>query len=293
MSYMLDEKIESTFPDVCVNKVLAAKAGLSSRALPAFVTDWLVSRYRTKEGIDSESIAKFVARHLPDKQQKESLLYELRNGNKLKILDSYSVSVHPVTGELVLRIPALDTATARVTDQIVDAHPLLLMGNVWGSGTLTWRPKTGESGKYEIVMTEFRPMQASAIDFDYFIRQRSRYDLEEWIGLFVRSMGYADTKYTERQKSLLLTRLLPLVEPRVNLIELAPKGTGKSFIFSQLSRHAWLVSGGMVTRAQLFYDMSRQRVGIISRYDIVILDEIQTIKLADEGEIVWSSQGLP
>jgi ATP-dependent Lon protease len=291
MSFLLDEKIETTFPDVCVNKGLAAKAGLSGRALPAFVSDWLVSRYRTKEGIDSESISKFVARHLPDKQQKESLLYDLRNGNKLKILDSYSVSVHQVTGELVLRIPALDTATARVMDQIVDAHPLLLMGNVWGSGTLSWRPKAGTSGKFEIVMTEFRPMQASAIDVEYFIRQRSRYDLEEWIALLVRSMGYADTKYTERQKSLLLTRLLPLVEPRVNLIELAPKGTGKSFIFSQLSRHAWLVSGGVVTRSQLFYDMSRQRAGIISRYDIVILDEIQTIKLADEGEIVGALKG--
>lgn len=291
MSYLLDEKIEATFPDVCVNKGLAAKAGLSSRALPAFVSDWLVSRYRTKEGIDSDSIAKFVARHLPDKQQKEALLYELRNGNKLKILDSYSVSVHPVTGELVLRIPALDTASARVTEQIVDAHPLLLMGNVWGSGTLTWRPKAGAAGKFEIVMTEFRPMQASVIDFEYFVRQRGQYNLDEWIALLVRSMGYADDHYTERQKNLLLTRLIPLIEPRVNLIELAPKGTGKSFVFSQLSRHAWLISGGVVTRAQLFYDMSRQRAGIISRYDSVILDEIQTIRLADEGEIVGALKG--
>lgn len=291
MPLLLDEKIEATFPDVCVNKGLAAKAGLSGRALPAFVSDWLVSRYRTKEGIDSGSIAKFVARHLPDKQQKEALLYELRNGNQLKILDSYSVSVHPTTGELVLRIPALDTTSARVAEQIVDSNPLLLMGNVWGSGTLVWRPKSGGPGKFEILMTEFRPMQASVIDFDYFVRQRSRYDLEEWVALLIRSMGYAEARYTERQKCLLLTRLVPLVEPRINLIELAPKGTGKSFIFSQLSRHAWLVSGGVVTRAQLFYDMSRQRTGIISRFDTVILDEIQTIKLADEGEIVGALKG--
>jgi len=291
MSTMLDEKIEKTFPDVCVNKGLAGKAGLSSRALPAFVSDWLVSRYRTKEGLDSDSIAKFVARHLPDKQQKESLLYELRNGNVLKILDSYSVSVHPSTGDLVLRIPALDSANARIIERIVDANPLLLMGNVWGSGTLTWRAKPNVQGKFEILMTEFRPMQASAIDLEYFVEQRSHYSLEEWMALLIRSMGYAEEKYSDRQKALLITRLIPLVEPRVNLIELAPKGTGKSFVFSQLSRHAWLISGGVVTRAQLFYDMSRQRAGLISRFDTIILDEIQTIRLADEGEIVGALKG--
>lgn len=291
MSIALDEKIESTFPDVCVNKALAAKAGLSGRALPAFVSDWLVSRYRTKDGLDSDSIAKFVARHLPDKKHKESLLYELRNGNVLKILDSYSVSVHPSTGDLVLRIPALDIANARVIEKVVDANPLLLMGNVWGSGTLTWRAKANVEGKYEIIMTEFRPMQAATIDLEYFIDQRRQYSLEEWVALLIRSMGYAEHKYTERQQRLLLTRLLPLVEPRVNLMELAPKGTGKSFVFSQLSRHAWLISGGVVTRAQLFYDMSRQRAGLISRFDTVILDEIQTIRLADEGEIIGALKG--
>lgn len=77
----------------------------------------------------------------------------------------------------------------------------------------------------------------------------------------------------------------------MNTIELAPKGTGKSYIFSQLSRHAWLISGGVVTRPQLFYDMNRQQTGIISRYDAIILDEIQTIRLKDEEEIVGALKG--
>lgn len=140
-------------------------------------------------------------------------------------------------------------------------------------------------------MTKYRPMQSSNIDMDYFIRQRNQYSLKEWIDLLVRTMGYSEDKYSFRRKLLLLTRLIPIVEPRANLIELAPKGTGKSYVFSQLSRHAWLVSGGIVTRAQLFYDMTRRQAGIISRYDAVILDEIQTIKLANEGEIVGALKG--
>lgn len=291
MSYELNINIEVSFPDVCVDKGLAAKAGLSGRSLPVFVSDWLVSRYRTDNGVDSSAIRQFVARHLPDKKQKEALMYELRNGAQLKILDSYSVTVHPSTGDLVLRIPSLDVSNGRVVDAVVDDNPLLLMGNVWGSGSLNWRPMKNSEDKYEIVMTDFRPMQSSSIDIDFFIKQRSKFSVEDWISMLIRTMGYSEHGYSQRQKLLMLTRLIPLVEPRVNFIELAPKGTGKSFVYSQLSRHSWLISGGVVTRAQLFFDMSKQRTGIISRFDAVIFDEIQTIRLADEGQIIGALKG--
>lgn len=291
MTTEIDYKIESAFPDVYVNKALAAKAGLSSRVIPAFVSDWLISRYRTSDGdVDGEAIRQFIGRYLPEKKQRESLLYELRNGNQLKILDAYSVKVHPTTGDLQLKIPSLDI-TGRIKEAIVDDNPLLLMGNIWGSGTLTWMPKKDKTDHYEIIMTAFKPMQAASIDLEYYLKQRPRFTLEEWITLLIRTMGYDEEKYTHRQKQLMLTRLIPLVEPSVNLLELAPKGTGKSYIFSQLSRHAWLISGGIVTRAQLFYDMSRQQTGIISKFDTVILDEIQTIKLSNEGEIVGALKG--
>ena len=284
----IDNKIEQSFPDVCVHKGLAASAGLSGRVIPAFVSDWLVSRYRSKDGgVDGDAVRRFVSRYLPDKKQKESLLYELRNGNQLKILDSYSDRVHPTRGDLQLKIPSLDI-TGRVSEKIVEENPLLLMGNVWGSGTLTWMPRSDKQDRYEVVMSAFNPMQAARIDLEYFLNQRNDFELEEWLVLLTRTMGYDECKYSNRQKMLLLTRLLPLIEPRVNIMELAPKGTGKSYIFSQLSRHAWLISGGVVTRAQLFYNMNRQQAGIISSYDVVVLDEIQTIKLSNEGEIIGS-----
>ena len=82
-----------------------------------------------------------------------------------------------------------------------------------------------------------------------------------------------------------------MIQPRINLLELAPKQTGKSYVFSKLSRYAWLVSGGIVTRAQLFFNMASRTPGVISRYDVVVLDEIQTIKLANEGEIIGALKG--
>ena len=287
----INAKIKQSFPDVSVHKGLANSVGLSGRVIPVFVSDWLVSRYSDTYGsVDGDAIRKFIARYLPDKKQKEPLLYELRNGNQLKILDAYSVKVHPSRGDLQLKIPALDIM-GRVRETIVEENPLLLMGNVWGSGTLMWMPQKDKQDRYEIVMTNFKPMQAASIDLDYFLEQRKAFDTQEWLALLIRTMGYDERRYTVRQKILLLTRLVPLIEPRVNIIELAPKGTGKSYIFSQLSRHAWLISGGVVTRAQLFYNMQRQQAGIISSYDAIILDEIQTIKLSNEGEIIGALKG--
>jgi len=91
---------------------------------------------------------------------------------------------------------------------------------------------------------------------------------------------------------LAFARLALLVQPRLNLIELAPKGTGKSYVFSQLSKYGWLVSGGVVTRAKLFYDMGTKTPGVITKYDAVILDEVQTIRLSDEGEILGALKGF-
>lgn len=287
----LDQKIATIFPDVCVHKGLASTVGLSGRTIPAFVSDWLVSRYSdNKGGVNGEGIRRFISKYLPDKKQKESLMYEVRNGNPLKILDSFSVKVHPKTGELLLRIPCLDIVGG-ISESIVDEHPSLLMGNVWGSGTLEWRPLRNKKDQFQIFMTAFNPMQAASINIDYFLNQRKDFELEEWLVLLTRTMGYNEENYSLRQKLLIFTRLIPLVEPHANIIELAPKGTGKSYIYSQLSRHAWLISGGVVTRAQLFYDMNRQQAGIISNYNAVILDEIQTIKLSNEGEIVGALKG--
>lgn len=287
----IDLKISEAFPDVCVHKGLAESVGLSGRVIPAFVSDWLVSRYSdNKGGVNGEGIRNFISRYLPDKKQKESLMYEIRNGNPLKILDSFSVRVHPKTGDLLLRIPSLDV-TGGIREAIVDEYPSLLMGNVWGSAKLEWRPLNDKNDQFQVFMTSFNPMQAASIDLDYFLSQRKEFDLADWLILLIRTMGYNEQKYTTRQKLLILTRLIPLIEPRANMIELAPKGTGKSYIYSQLSRHAWLISGGVVTRAQLFYDMNRQQAGIISNFNAVILDEIQTIKLSNEGEILGALKG--
>ncbi len=284
----LDNLIGECFPDVSVHKGVAGSIGAGERAIPAFVRDWLVSRYSVGGEPDRSRIQQFLAEHLPDKQQREFLRNRLMNGEQLTLLDGYEVTVDLRKGERVLKIPALDIFDAKVLGSIVDRNPLLLSGPVWGAGRLEYR--FGEQG--EVWMTEFHPMQTANVDLEYFLSQRQRFTVDEWRALLMRSMGYEPDRYTPTQRTWLIARLALLIQPRVNLMELAPKGTGKSYVFSQLSKYGWLISGGIVTRAKLFYDMAARLPGVITRYDAVILDEVQTIRLQPEGEILGALKGF-
>ena len=286
----LDSIMKDIFSDVSIDKRLSRRVG-SNRVIPDYVSDWLVSRYSDDNVIDDSKVASFLEKHLPDKKQKQRLLYDLSEGRELKILDAYAVRVDVESDRLLLEIPSLDINNAGIVDGIVDEHPLLLLGNVWGAGTLQRRLQKGSADRYEVFLADFKPMQTSIVDLDYFIEARRHFTLSQWRSMLIRTMGYNPGAYTIEQQMHMLTRLCPMVQPRVNLIELAPKGTGKSYVFSSFSRHSWLVSGGTVTRAQLFYNMRSRSAGVITRFDSVVLDEIQTIKFSNEGEIVGALKG--
>jgi len=280
-----EQLITKYFSDkMCILKSLSQKVSLGERDIPAFVSDWLISRYSDGKTVDTERVRMFLDRYLPDKKQKGIFLNKLLEGQTLKILDHYRVEIKVEERKRKLIIPFLDYSDGRINEEIVDENPLLLTGDVWGSGTLVQRQDPENSKSWKIWMIDFQPMQAAYINLDYFIDQRKYFSLKQWRELLVCSMGYDPEAYTASQQQLLLVRLVPMVQPRVNLIELAPRGTGKSYTFSQLSRHCWLISGGVVTRAQLFYDMKTRIPGVITRYDVVILDEIQSIKIRPEPE---------
>jgi ATP-dependent Lon protease len=278
------------YSEVCVNKSLVRKAGLGLRSIPAYVTEWIVSRHVSDGNLDDsarQQMQDFINKHLPSKDQKERLKAQLQQGNSLLILDEYSVEVNLQTNDLVLKIPCLDEKKAGVTSHIIETYPLLLGSGVWGVGKLEYQPPDEVMRlPGRIHMVDFRPMQTATIDLELFCEQRKHFTLNEWRDLLVSSMGYNPNFYSPEQQMLLITRLIPIVQERVNLIELAPKGTGKSFVYLNLSRYVRLISGGKVTAAVLFHNNATNQSGLLTQFNVVVFDEAQTLSFDNPGEII-------
>ncbi|NJL05927.1 MAG: BREX system Lon protease-like protein BrxL [Chloroflexaceae bacterium] len=284
-----EQKAHQLFGEVCVNKTLVQQAGFETRSIPTFVSEWIVTRHAPDGVIDEqvrEKIRTFLNRHLPTRDWKEQLKAQLQRGESVTLLDQFSVTVDLAGNDRRLTIPLLDEGRAGIEATLVETYPLLLQGGVWGVGKLTYQPPSDSRSPGRIWLREFRPMQNATLDLDLYCEQRQHFTLDEWRDLLVSSMGYNPEAYTTAQQLLLLTRLVPLVQERVNLVELAPKGTGKSYVYLNLSRYARLISGGKVTAAALFYNNRSRETGLLAHYDVVVFDEAQTLSFDNPGEII-------
>jgi len=283
-----EQKALQVFSEIIINKSFVHKAGFGSRAIPTYVREWIISHYVGGELEISDSarekIANFVRKNVPDKSEKETIKNHLFEQMEVQFLDNLSVYVNLAKGDRYLQIPFLDESTAQISPQIVQDNVMLLSSGLWGLGTFFYIPPSEDIKKGQVWLREFRPFQLANVDIEYFKESRSAFSTSEWINLIVSSMGFNHQIYNERQKILLISRLIPLVEPRYNLVELAPKGTGKSFVYENMSRYV-AVRSGSITPAVLFFNDSRKTPGLITRYDCVVIDEAQKVKGDSSGEL--------
>ena len=281
---MLDEKIKKYFKNEYVYKTTKSYSVFAGKNIPSFIKDWLIKRYSDEFGnVDVKSIQNFLQTHMPidDKTIKK----EIWEGEDKKILARLLVEPDIKKDILKFAIPDIGIKfnETRIEKYVAKKHKELKSGEIWGVVTLTYN--NTEKEKF-IELVDFKSFSPYKVDLDYFKEARKNFTTEEWIDLLIRAMEYNPNGFSSiGQKITFLSRLLVFVEPRINLIELAPKGTGKSYIFGNLSKYGWLISGGVVTRAKLLYDVSKQLPGVIVNYDYVAMDEIQTITLKDENEI--------
>ncbi|MGB4660510.1 MAG: BREX system Lon protease-like protein BrxL [Mobilitalea sp.] len=284
-----EEKAFDYFGEVVVNKNLINTAGFSARAIPTYVGEWILYNF-LEDGELTESsrerVSEFVNKYLPQKGFKEDVKNRLLNMETVRLLDDYSVSVNLKNGTRTLKIPFLDMNDAGISQDIVDENKLLLTSGVWGVADLMYAPPETKGEKGKVWMRSFKPFQVGDVDLNYYKECRGKFTTEEWIDFIVSSMGFNPDIYDERQKNVLLTRILPLVESRVNLIELAPKGTGKSFVYGNVSRYARVVGGGKISPAVMFHNNATNTPGIITRYDAIVLDEVQSVQGDAKGELI-------
>lgn len=285
----LDKKIKEVFPEESVFKSRENYSVFSGKNIPSFIKDWLIKKFIDDDGyVDKEALLTFLDKFIPRKDTITKIKGELISTKTSKKLLCRAI-IEPDIKKEIMRFSMPDIEIkpneGRVEMYLLDNNKELIGGEVWGIFTLIYNPPDGKEKGY-ISLTDYKPFKPYDIDLEYFREGRKEFTTEEWIDVLIKSMEYNPSGFHSlEQKLLFISRLLVFVEPRLNLIELAPKGTGKSYIFNNLSKYGWCISGGIVSRAKMFYDISRGTFGFIQKYDFVAMDEIQTIKFTDEEEL--------
>ena len=287
----LQQKVRQYFSAMSIYKdPKATNSIFAGRNLPSFVKDYLLKRYlniSTGE-IDTLGLNAFLDKVIP--ANGGTVKDDILAGKEVTLLARFSIYIDLVKGEKQFAIPdyGIKQREGIIPDYVYAKHPgELVDGEKWGIVKLCLLPDDDNDKKNHVRMVDFKPFKPySSVDIEYLREARQHFTNEEWFDVLLSAMEYDPDGFTSMtQKMEFLTRLLIFIEPRLNVIELAPKGTVKSYVFGNLSKYGWLVSGGKVTRAKLFYDKQKQQNGIIKNHDFTVFDEIQTIIFQEPAEI--------
>ncbi|MCQ2306878.1 MAG: BREX system Lon protease-like protein BrxL [Bacteroidales bacterium] len=289
MDNSLSEKIRTQFASMAIYKDSASTNSLfAGRNLPSFVKDFVLKKYINELGqVDKNGLTNFLDTVIP--QKAEEVKDRLGNGEEITLLTRFIIYIDLVKGVRRFGIPDLGIKIneGQIPEYVYSKHKgSLVDGEKWGIIKLCVLPDA-DGKKQHVEMIDYKPFKPyKSVDVDFFREVRKNFSTSEWIDFLLSAMEYDPDGFESIACKLeFLTRLLIFVEPRLNCIELAPKGTGKSYVFGNLSKYGWLVSGGKVTRAKLFYDKQKQQNGIIKNHDFTAFDEIQTIVFQEPSEI--------
>ena len=289
MNIELSNKIKQYFSAMAIYKDPEKTNSLfSGRNLPSFVKDFLLKRYIDFDGnLNAQGLTSFLDLVIP--QNPTTVKEKLLAGQDLTLLCRFIIYIDLVKNVKRFSIPdmGIKLNEGQIPEYVCEKHRgELVDGEKWGIIKICLLPDE-DGKKSHVEMVDYKPFKPySSVDVGYLADARSNFTTTEWIDVLLSAMEYdPDGFESMTQKVEFLTRLLIFIEPRLNVIELAPKGTGKSYVFGNLSKYGWLVSGGKVTRAKLFWDKQKQQHGIIKNHDFTAFDEIQTITFQEPAEI--------
>lgn len=279
----LQQKITSVFLGKMVRKDLAfqVKGGLP---VPTYVLEYLLGQYCAtddEEAIEGglEKVKKVIQNNYVHRADAESIKGIIRENGKHRIIDKVTVILNEKSDAYNASFSNLGLSGVPIETEYVRKNPKLLSGNgVWCIVTVGYI--SGEDVKVRWEIQNLKPIQISNIDLNEYLEQRKKFTTEEWIDFLIHTLGLNPESMNRREKFITIARLLPHVENNFNLMELGPKGTGKSHVFQELSPYGVLVSGGDVTSARLFVKMSgnKEILGLVGYWDVVAWDEFEQQK---------------
>jgi ATP-dependent Lon protease len=283
----LDVKLNQHFAGKVVRKDLTS-AVKGNAIVPTYVLEYLLGQYCATDDevtIDSgvESVKNIISKHFVHRDKAVAVQSDVKEKGSHRIIDKVSVRLNDREDQYEASFANIDLKGIPIDGQIIRDYRKLLSGGVWCILTLGYF-SSDERGAIPWIVESIKPIQVSNIDIDEYKEARKHFTKDEWIDVLMQTIGLNPEEFTFRSKILQLTRLVPFVENNYNLIELGPKGTGKSHIFSEMSPHGILISGGEVSKAKLFVNNSSGDIGLVGYWDVVAYDEFAgKTKRVDRG----------
>ena len=299
-------KLRQYFPTTTVYKDPSVMAMFLNAKIPAFLRDWIMKRKAGSDGRinDIDALTAYVGTIIPRREDKGLLEDEARtNGETHQFLARIDVNFNSKANYYTFEIPALGFAHSQtiVEDYVWNRIKGELIGESggWGLIKIGYMPPEGNKKNGKFTLLDYKNFCPYEVNVDAFREARRHFNTEEWMDILLGAIdynpdGYAKAKICGQEllqcdvweaKHAMLTRLLPFIEPRINLVELAPQQTGKSYIFGKIGKYGWLAGGGSLSRAKLFYDVSSRKFGIVTSNDFVAIDEIKSINFSDPAEM--------
>ncbi|MBM1631320.1 BREX system Lon protease-like protein BrxL [Sulfitobacter mediterraneus] len=272
----LDEKINEHFAGYVVRKDLV-KAVKGNAIVPTYVLEYLLGQYCATDdeaSIESgiETVKEILRKHYVHRSEAGLIQSTIKEKGRYKVIDQISVSLNEKTDSYEATFDNLGIKKVAVDSGTVKAHPKLLVTGVWCIADVQYE-FSEDARTSPWVLETIKPIQIAKVDYEGYKEARAQFTKDEWIDLLMQSIGFNPEAFGRRSKLLQLMRLIPFVERNYNIIELGPKGTGKSHIYSEFSPHGQLISGGEVTIPKLFVNNSNGRIGLVGYWDVVAFDE--------------------
>ena len=271
-----DDKINQHFAGLVVRKDLV-KAVKGNAIVPTYVLEYLLGQYcatndeaTIQTGIDT--VKEILRKHYVHRNEAGLVRSTIKEKGRHKVIDRISVALNDKEDVYEAEFSNLGIKKVLVDSGTVKAHQKLLVGGVWCIADLEYE-HTEEKSATPWILSSLKPIQISRFEFDGYVEARKQFSTEEWIDLLIQSIGFNPQMFGKRNKLLQLIRLIPFCERNYNLIELGPKGTGKSHVYSEFSPHGILISGGEVTVPKLFVSNASGKLGLVGYWDVVAFDE--------------------
>lgn len=272
----LDIKLNQYFGGKVVRKDLT-KLVKGNAIVPIYVLEYLLGQYCATDDEETieqgvETVKSVITKHFVHRDEAQIVKSTVKEKGSHRIIDKVSVKLNDSKDQYEATFANLGLKGIPISGELIKQYQKLLTHGVWCILTLGY-VSTDEKGSTPWIIESLKPIQISNINLEEYKEGRSNFTKDEWIDVLMQTMGLNPEEFTFRSKLLQLTRLVPFVENNYNLIELGPKGTGKSHIFSELSPHGILISGGEVTAAKLFVNNSTGEIGLVGYWDVVAYDE--------------------